>query len=57
MIAQMHLTFYGFFQKLSTANLANAKTPWHHHFYYKSMKSENPVFTKNAEKLPTLAKC
>ena len=57
MTAQMHLTFYGFFQKLSAANLANAKTPWHHHFYYKSMKSENPVFTKNAEKLPTLAKC
>ena len=44
-------------QKLSEVTLANSKTPWHHHFYYKSMKSRNPIFTKNPEKMPTIAKC
>ena len=38
MTVQMLLVFYDFCQKLSIVSLANSKTPWRHHFHYKSMK-------------------
>ena len=57
MTIQMLVIFYDFCQKLSVVTLPNWKAQWRHHFHYKSMKSRNPIFTKNAEKMPTIAEC
>ena len=50
----MLLIFYDFCQKFSSLTLANTPP---HHFHYKSMKSQNVVFTKSVEKMQRLAKC